>query len=87
MACIVKLTGCQSGVVEPSRPVSSEGGFDPQSQVYAIEWATLFDSLGLFRRLQFPPVEQRKSPNIVHRANNVFVDLGSLVSIFLNCKV
>ena len=71
---------CQSCVVETSTPVTSEV---PASipGLYVIEWATLFDSVGLLRGLRFPPTGQQKSPNIVHRVNNVLADLGSHIEI------
>ena len=75
------MLGCQSGVMEKSTPVTSEVRvrFPVEAGFYVIEWATLFDSVGLLRGLRFPPTEQQKSPNIVHRANNVLVDLSSIL--------
>ena len=59
--------------VETSMPVTSEVRvrFPVEAGLYVIEWANLFDSVGLLRGLRFPPTEQQKSPNIVHRVNNV----------------
>ena len=64
--------GYQSGVVETSTPVTSEVRvrFPVEAGLYVIEWATLFDSVGVLRGLRFPPTVQLKSPNIVLRANN-----------------
>ena len=58
--------------METSTPVTSEVRvrFPGEAGLYVIEWATLFDSVGLLRGLRFPPTVQLKLPNIVLRANN-----------------
>jgi hypothetical protein len=52
-----------------------------------IEWATLSDSVGFLRGFWFPPTLHYKSPNIVHRANNVLVDAQLSIQYFLGGMV
>jgi hypothetical protein len=57
-------------------------GLIPGQTHSSIERATLSDSVGFLRGLQFPPTLHYKSPNIVYRANDVLVDAQLSIQYF-----
>jgi hypothetical protein len=79
---ILTLLVYQSGAVVRSMiDINIEPPADPFLMI-VIERATLFDSVGFHRGLQFPPTLHYKSPNIVYRANNVLVDAQTTFQYF-----